>query len=298
MNRLIDTGFPVPLPGSSEPSAYRGTRVALLTQHGKERVIAPVLASALHCHIELVEGFDTDRLGTFTRDVPRDGTQIEAARKKARIGMELSGMSHGLASEGSFGPDPFTGLLPWNTEVIVFLDDVLGIEVIGSARGHAVSAHRVVVGWEEIEAFARSVDFPAHQLVVRPEDSEDPRILKGVTDWAALKAGHSWAARLSADGRVFVEVDLRAHANPTRMAVIRSAAEDLAARLVSVCPECGAPGFGTVERVAGLPCSECGAPTRETKAEVWACVRCAHRIVRDRPGHSYADAGVCDHCNP
>jgi len=53
----------------------------------KERVIAPVLEPALGCQIELVDGFDTDQLGTFTRDIPRDGTQLEAARKKARIGM-------------------------------------------------------------------------------------------------------------------------------------------------------------------------------------------------------------------
>ena len=93
-------------------SVYSGRGVALLTQHGKERMIAPVLESALGCRVERVTGYDTDQLGTFTRDVPRAGTQIEAARKKARIGMELSGLSLGLASEGSFGPDPMGGCFP------------------------------------------------------------------------------------------------------------------------------------------------------------------------------------------
>jgi hypothetical protein len=81
-------------PAPAEPVAgpYSGRRVALLTQHGKERVIAPVLDAALGCRVERVNGFDTDLIGTFTRDIPRTGTQVEAARRKARIGMELSGL--------------------------------------------------------------------------------------------------------------------------------------------------------------------------------------------------------------
>lgn len=88
---------------------HTGQRVALLTRHGKEQVSAPVLDLALGCRVERVDGYDTDLLGTFTRDIARAGTQLEAACKKARIGMELSYFPLGLASEGSFGPDPFTG---------------------------------------------------------------------------------------------------------------------------------------------------------------------------------------------
>ena len=88
------------------PNPYANHRVALLTQHGNEHVIGPVLNAALGCRVERVTGYDTDRLGTFTRDIPRAGTQIEAARKKARISMELAELSLGLASEGSFGVDP------------------------------------------------------------------------------------------------------------------------------------------------------------------------------------------------
>ena len=52
------------------PSArpYADRRIALLTQHGKERVIAPALEPGLGCTIEHVSGFDTDLLGTFTRE--------------------------------------------------------------------------------------------------------------------------------------------------------------------------------------------------------------------------------------
>jgi hypothetical protein len=43
---------------------YRGQRVALLTQHGKEKILAPVLELALGCRVELVTGYDTDLLGS------------------------------------------------------------------------------------------------------------------------------------------------------------------------------------------------------------------------------------------
>ena len=90
----------LPTPPSADPFSYRGRRVALLTRHGKERALAPVLEPALGCRVERVGGYDTDQLGTFTREIPRAGTQLEAARRKARIGMELAGLPLGLASEG------------------------------------------------------------------------------------------------------------------------------------------------------------------------------------------------------
>ncbi len=136
------------------PSVYGGRRVALLTQHGKERVLAPLLGSALGCRVERVAGYDTDRLGTFTREIPRPGTQLEAARKKARIGSALTGLSLGLASEGSFGPDPMVGMLPWNVEFLIWIDAERGLEVVGVAQGKTNFAHLLAAGREEAEAFA------------------------------------------------------------------------------------------------------------------------------------------------
>ena len=277
---------------------YAGRRIALLTQHGKEGVIAPVLDVALGCRVERVGGYDTDQLGTFTRDIPRAGTQIEAARRKARIGMELLGLPLGLASEGSFGADPMVGMFPWNVEFLIFIDDKQGLEIAGRAYGKASHAHVLTGDWTAAEAFARQAEFPAHHLVVRPDGENDPRLRKGIAAWTKLEAAFAWAQAQSASGQVFLETDLRAHANPTRMEVIRRAAGDLVARLRSPCPACGAPGFWLVERVAGLPCGDCGAPTREIRAEVQGCVTCAHRETRERTEPPYADPGRCDYCNP
>ena len=287
-------------PAPTEPVAgsYSGQRIALLTQHGKERVIAPVLNAALGCRVEWVGGFDTDTLGTFARDIPRAGTQLEAARRKARIGMELSGLSLGLASEGAFGPDPMAGLFPWNVELLVFIDDECGIEVTGMAQQATRFAHLLTDDWEQAVQFARQAGFPEHHLVVRPQGQDDPRIEKGLAGWAALEAAFNQARGAAENGRVFLENDLRAHAHPTRMDVIRLAAADLAAKLNSLCPACGTPGFQVMERLSGLPCADCGAPTREIRADIHGCLKCAHRETRDRADVEHADPGRCDYCNP
>ncbi len=83
---------------SAEPmtGSYSGHNIALLTQHDKERVIAAARAPRLDCRIEWVTGYDTDRPGTFVRETPRTGMQLEAARRKTRIGMQMSGLPLGV----------------------------------------------------------------------------------------------------------------------------------------------------------------------------------------------------------
>ena len=277
---------------------YNGRRVALLTQHGKEQVIVPALEPALGCRVERVTRYDTDLLGTFTRDIPRAGNQLQAARKKALLSMELSGLPLGLASEGSFGPDPFIGMLPWNVEMLIWIDSERELEVVGVAQGAAVFSHVLAADWTAAKSFAGQWGFPEHQLVVRPDSEEHPLIRKGIASWAELDAAFARALEQSASGQVFLETDVRAHANPTRMENIRLAAEDLAERLCSLCPACGSPGFWIMEREAGLQCRECGEPTRETRADVHGCLKCAHRLARDRTDRQYADPVRCDYCNP
>jgi hypothetical protein len=282
-----------------DPSAsdYRNQRIALLTQHGKETVIAPVLAKLLGCRVEKVDGFDTDLLGTFTRDIAREGSQLDAARKKARIGMELSGLSIGLASEGSFGTDPFSGMLPWNRELLIWIDDRFGIEIIATSAGKTNLSHRLIESWEEAEDFARLAGFPQHHLVIRPVDENHPELRKGLADWDSLEDAVTWALNFAPNRRAFIETDMRAFANPTRLENIRLAAVDLGQRLSSFCPACGVPGFAHAGQVRGLPCEDCGTPTNEVKADVHRCVRCDHQMLVERE-REYASARYCDYCNP
>lgn len=279
-------------------SIYAGERIALLTQHGKERLIAPALESALGCRVEHVTGYDTDLLGTFTRDIARAGTQLEAARKKASAGMELSGLLLGVASEGSFGPDPYTGMFPWNIELIIWMDVERRIEVVGRGEGKTNFSHLLTEDREAVRAFARESQFPGHNLVVRPDGERGSYICKGIASWTDLEAAFAGAKARSGNGKVLIETDMRAGANPTRMEVIGLAAEDLARKLRSLCPACGTPGFWRVGRVPGLQCSACGTPTSGTCAETLGCLRCSYRETRYLSQPISAPPSTCNYCNP
>jgi hypothetical protein len=212
--------------------------------------------------------------------------------------MELSGLPLGLASEGSFGPDPFTGMFPWNVELLVWIDDRLGLEVVGMAQGAARSGHLQTGDWAEVEAFAAREGFPQHQLVLRPEGPDDLRIHKGIADRERLKACFDECQAMARNRQVFVETDLRAFANPSRMQHIEQAAGDLLAHLQSTCPACDAPGYWVSERQAGLPCAACGLPTTSYRSEVWSCTRCQHREVKPRTDCTVAEPRHCSRCNP
>jgi len=275
-----------------------GERIALLTQHGKESVIAPRFLEALNAHVERVAGFDTDQLGTFTREVARAGNQLEAARQKARLGMQLAGLSRGMGSEGAFGPDPIAGLIPWDVELVIYIDDCLEIEVTAWASAPARHHHRSVTSVEDLDRFSDEAAFPGHHLVVRPNNEHDPMVRKGISTRRELHTAFQWAKAASTHGTVFVESDLRAYANPTRMRTIAAATDELIRRLCNACPMCAAPGFWLTERIPGLPCSCCGMPTRQPKAEKYACIKCSHAVVREDSTLVRADPGHCDYCNP
>lgn len=289
-----------PARSPAPPTLYDWRPVAFLTQHGKERVVGPVLQEGLGCLVELVAGFDTDQLGTFTREIPRAGTQLEAARAKAREGMRLSGRRLGLASEGSFGPDPIVGFFPWNLEMLIWIDEDLELEVVGVGSSRDTNlAHRSVAGWDQVAEFASQIGFPEHQLILRPRDQDDPRMRKGLADWDSLRTAFEEAFALSENGQVFVETDMRAHANPKRMTVIAEAARDLVHKLRSRCPQCDLPGFARVEQVPGRPCEVCRRPTDAPVAWVYGCLKCPHREVQPLEGMpKYVSPAECPYCNP
>ena len=289
----MTTGF-----NANDNSPYAQQAIAFLTQHGKQTVVAAVLEPVLHCRVVHVTGYDTDLLGSFTRDINRLGTQLDAARRKARKGMELSGLKIGLASEGSFSTDPYTGMMPWNREIMVLIDDVAGLEIVGMAQGSTIAGQILSSDLVEIEQFVDKLGFPQQQLVVRPQSENDPRYVKGIHTREDLRH-HVTQMKLVAENRkVFVEPDLRAFACPTRMQHIEKATQDLLQRMLSSCPSCAAPGYSVVQRKAGLPCEVCGTPSSTYMSEIFKCVRCHHQQVKVREDKQFADARFCPSCNP
>jgi hypothetical protein len=277
---------------------HRGTRVAFLTQHGKERLLRAALEGALGCELLHTDQYNTDLLGSFTNEISRRGSQADAARHKALIGMDLLGTTVGVGSEGSFGPDPFGGLSAWNVEMVVWLDRERQIEVTGLAQGFAMNQQRTVRSIEELEQFAREAGFPAHHLIVRPAGDSGEVIVKGICDPDTLCASFLAALQVSSGQGVVVENDLRAFCNPTRQAMISRAVDDLIRKLQSACPLCEAPGYSVTEHKPGLPCRTCGSPTRLARARLMRCSRCGHQEETTAGLPQYADPANCDVCNP
>lgn len=279
-------------------SIYRGRRVALLTLHGKQDLMRPLLQEALGCELVHTDGFDTDQLGSFTRDIARLDSQLETARKKAVMGMSLTGAQLGVASEGSFGGDPFGGFIPWNTELVLWVDQQRNHEVMGMAQGPAQSHQKWVQTWEELERFTIEAKFPEHHITLRPDHENHPLLFKGLHDLNSLKKAFMAAKAAASKQTVFVENDLRAFCNPTRQSIIKQATLDLVQKLKSHCPNCDKPGYWITKRVSGLACQACHQPTRLPVGEVWGCQACAHQETRALNTGQWADPSRCDACNP
>jgi ribosomal protein L37AE/L43A len=279
-------------------SIFSNRSVSLLTKHGKARVIAEVLNTQIGCLVQQTDAYDTDLLGTFTQETPRYGSQLDAVRKKAAIGMDLLKLDLGIANEGAFVNDPHSGMIPWNNELLVLIDQKHQLEITGFSSAPAQNDNTYLSHWEELEKFADNALFPSHYLVIKPTDEYHPQSKKGIKDLAELKAAFEWAKGLSSKGIVYVENDLRAFANPTRMENIRKAAIDLANKMNSQCPQCQTPGFWIKDVKRGLPCNACGLATDQEIAKVWGCLKCDHELTEGMKVFKLADPSKCHHCNP
>ena len=61
---------------------YNNTAAVLITMDVKERVIGPILKDQPGVTITVAMGVNTDQFGTFSRDIGRSGSQLDAARAK------------------------------------------------------------------------------------------------------------------------------------------------------------------------------------------------------------------------
>jgi hypothetical protein len=166
-----------------EPRPYAGRSAVLATMHRKEEAIAPALSATLGLVVVPAAGLDTDQLGTFSGEIARQGTMLEVAVRKARLGMQGAGLPLGLASEGSFGPHPAIPFFAAGMELLVFVDDERGIVVSESLIADATNfGHLVVSPGDALEAFLERVGFPSHALIVRAnEGSVTAALVKGLS---------------------------------------------------------------------------------------------------------------------
>lgn len=272
----------------------------IATMHKKEQVIAPPLEKVLQMQVVVPEGFNTDRFGTFTRDIKRLGTQLEAARLKAQKVLELTGESLAVASEGSFSPDPSFPYVSCNCELVLLLDQANQLEIVGIETSLETNYnHTSIQTLDEALAFAEKVGFPGHGLVVMssPNPQENEHIFKGIVTEADLIDAVQITLESSSEKCAHIETDMRAMVNPSRMQVIAKATQNLIAKMQQTCPSCECPGFDVIERKPGLRCGLCYLPTPLVRAEVYQCQKCNFQETRPS-AEEVADPTYCNYCNP
>jgi len=284
--------------GSELERPYVGEIAVLATMHGKERVIAPLLERDLGLRVQGTSGLDTDQFGTFSREIERKGSQLDAAR--AKIVAAFAQAPHArfaAASEGIFGPHPQQPFLPLAREIVVLADRTQSLEFIGyDASSETNFAHAIVATPSEAMSFAERLGFPGHGVIVMGCEDDRPApgigLAKNLVYGAELERAVRAAIELC--GAAFVEADMRAHRNPTRMRAIERATGDLVNRLHRRCPTCGRPDFSMTERIPGLPCADCGAPTNARQQELRICQGCGHRVESPATERLTADPGECE----
>jgi hypothetical protein len=282
--------------------AYAGKCIVLTTKHAKSIAIAPTFFEKLNADV-LEYVVDTDHLGTFAGEVDRRGNAIECAREKCELAFDQLGdtVEFALASEGSFGPHPFIPFLPCDHEILYFIDRRNDFHLHVSHVSEKTNYRKESINsLEELLKFADAVQFPSHALILRPDGRETKTpIFKGVNCQQELEKAFEECMKQSAKGNVWVETDMRAQFNPSRMAVIKELAEKLADRLAMHCSACETPGWGKVRAESGLPCQWCKSETKMTSHEIFGCTKCSYEEMHKSPhGLLYADPGNCEFCNP
>ncbi len=76
--------------------------------------------------------------------------------------------------------------MPWNTEVLLWVDQDIESEATGFAQGPAQSLHRAVKTWGELAFFAAEANFPEHHSALRPGRDDHLDTIKGVHDQKSL----------------------------------------------------------------------------------------------------------------
>ncbi len=273
-------------------------RLIIATMHHKERVLAPALERGLGVACFVDPTLNTDLLGTFSGEVERVSDPVTTLRNKCLMAMEKNACDLGVATEGSFGAHPLYPFLYAHEEWMMLLDKAQGLEILVRTLSTETNFNAAQVShYAELQDFAEKAAFPSHGLILRKSIEESLPLYKGIRDWALLE--EIFNKLLSQQGHAYVETDMRALYNPTRMNIIAGLTDELIARACCLCPQCQTPGYAIEKAIQGLPCSDCGFPTSAALAYTHRCAVCGFAEDKVRSdGKTHEDPQYCLFCNP
>jgi len=277
---------------------FLNRKLLIATKHHKEEVISPFFEQQLGVSCLVTDLFDTDTLGTFSGEVQRKDDALSTLRNKCILAMEKNQCDLVIASEGSFGAHPSVFFAPANEEFMMLVDKKNQLEILVRelSMNTNFSASKIKSQTELLE-FASRAQFPSHALIMKPSENNYSRVVKGITNYDELKK--NFEEFKSDFGSVYVETDMRANFNPSRMKVIGYTAKKLLEAVQSKCPNCEFPGFVVTDALPGLPCSWCNCATRSTLCFLYTCKKCEFvKEVFHPHEKTKEDPAYCDFCNP
>ncbi len=281
---------------------YFGISIAFTTMHKKEYILSPLFEKKFAAKLVVPADINTDLLGTFTGEIKREHDIKAVLRKKAKLGINKTGLQFGIASEGSFGPHPRIPFIECNQETLIFVDTKKQIEIFSHYISMDNKAEYAEVSTiDEIKLFFQRFDFGDQGVIVKPSYESNESVFKGLTTKDEVFDAIKMIQSRHQTEKVWIETDNRAHMNPKRRLVIARAAEVLIEKLISICPDCASPGFEMTDVTRGLACGDCGIKSDKPLNEIWSCPnkKCEYQEIKDRAdGLKELDPAECDFCNP
>ena len=277
---------------------FKGRKLLIASMHEKENAIAPILEKALGVYCYTGIKINTDAFGTFSGEVKRTSSVLSVLREKCNVAMQTNHSDLCVASEGSFGQYPYFPSVSCDEEFVILVDQTNKIEVVAKELSLSTNFNAAEINnYQELRMFAKSVKFPSHGLILRKAKNDFEDVFKGIVRWDSLQ--NTFNFLLAKYQKVYVETDMRAMYNPTRMKVIRKATQKLVKKLKTGCPNCQFPGFEVSEVVDGLPCNLCSNPTQSTLKYIYQCKKCSFQKEELYPkGKQQENPMYCNFCNP
>jgi hypothetical protein len=276
---------------------FENKSLLISTKHQKERVIAPIF-EGLGFRCVLNYEFDTDELGTFSGEIERTMDPLNTLRAKCHLGLAKHDCDFAIATEGSFGAHPYIPFTAAHEEFIMLVDRNKTMEFVARSMTTTNKFQcKEILNVDDLMAFAQAVLFPTHAIIVKNQQEQFSFLRKGISNWDDLLSACNDC--MNKYGSAFVETDLRAMNNPTRMKEIKLLAMKLLDKLKVNCPNCQFPGFDVVHVKPGLPCIACEFPTESTLTHEYGCQKCHFMEEKFYPnGKKVESQTFCPKCNP
>lgn len=277
---------------------FANRKLVIATKHKKEIVISPLIQAELKAKCFVPIGFKTDLQGTFSGEIERQRNALDTVRTKCLLAMDHADCDLGIASEGSFGAHPTVFFAAANEEILILIDKRNKLEIVARELSLATNFDgKIIKSESDLVNFAAKSQFPSHGLILKNAEEQFSEVKKDIQNEAELLDSYHYF--IEKYGSCYVETDMRAMNNPSRMKVIEKATLQLIEKVKSYCPECQTPGFEIKKVIAGLRRELCNMPTKSILVNVYECGKCHFTLEKKHPNNkTYEDPTYCDFCNP